>query len=166
MLKLSLRLSVIAALAALLAACSSTPPSPPVAVAPSLPAPSASAAQDVLFNAMAQVGTPYRYGGSSPQSGFDCSGLIQYVYRGTANVHLPRTTLEMSQLNKPAVSRGELAAGDLLFFNISGRISHAGIYVGEGRFVHAPSSGGYVRLDRLADRYWTKHYAGAKRIIY
>ncbi len=151
--------------AALLAACSSTPPAPPVTYNPAPSLPAASGAQDVLFNAMAQVGTPYRYGGSSPQTGFDCSGLIQYVYRGTADVHLPRTSLEMSRINKPSVSRQALAAGDLVFFNISGRISHAGIYVGEGRFVHAPSSGGFVRLDRLSDRYWSKHYAGAKRVI-
>lgn len=103
---------------ALLAACSSTPPAPPVTHTPVPSPPAASGAQDVLFNAMAQVGTPYRYGGSSPQTGFDCSGLIQYVYRGTADVHLPRTSLEMSRINKPSVSRQALAAG-IWCFSIS-----------------------------------------------
>ena len=124
-------------------------------------------AEDVLFSALGLVGTPYRYGGNTPDSGFDCSGLIGYVYRGAAGVALPRTTVEMSRMRSANVGRDALQAGDLLFFATDGgrRVSHAAIYVGEGRFVHAPSSGGTVRLDSLGNRYWAKTYLGAKRVL-
>jgi cell wall-associated NlpC family hydrolase len=122
-------------------------------------------AQDVTINALGLIGTPYRYGGSSPDKGFDCSGLIHYVYRGAAGVKLPRTAAQMSQMQVPSVTEDELAAGDLVFFDITRQASHAGIYVGEGRFVHAPSKGGYVRMDKLNSDYWRRHYSGAKRVI-
>ena len=100
-------------------------------------------------------------------SGFDCSGLIGYVYRGAAGIDLPRTTQEMSNLRGPNVRRHALQPGDLVFFATNGgrRVSHAGIYVGQDRFVHAPSSGGTVRLDSLTASYWQKSYLGAKRVL-
>jgi cell wall-associated NlpC family hydrolase len=124
-------------------------------------------AEDVLIRAIGLVGTPYRYGGNTPDSGFDCSGLIGFVYRDAAGISLPRTTRAMSALRAPAVPRNALQPGDLLFFATAGgrSVSHAGIYVGEGRFVHAPSSGGTVRLDSLSSSYWTKSYLNAKRIL-
>ncbi|MCP9339225.1 C40 family peptidase [Stutzerimonas xanthomarina] len=154
--------------AMLLAACSSQAPVEPVAVTP-LPAPQEfpGAAEDVLFTALGLVGTPYRYGGNTPQGGFDCSGLITYVYRGAAGVALPRTTRAMNAMRGATISRDALKAGDLLFFATSGgrRVSHAAIYVGEGRFVHAPSTGGTVRLDSLSNSYWQKSYLSAKRVL-
>lgn len=124
-------------------------------------------ADDVLFRAIGLVGTPYRYGGNTPQSGFDCSGLIKFVYAESAGLQLPRTTTDMFRTKAPNVSRRQLQSGDVVFFATAGgrRVSHAGIYVGEGRFVHAPSSGGTVRLDSLDSPYWQKAYLNAKRFI-
>ncbi|MCQ4347932.1 C40 family peptidase [Pseudomonas stutzeri] len=149
----------------LLAACSSRAPLPPSA-APALPQASAEA-EDVLIRAIGLVGTPYRWGGNTPEGGFDCSGLIGYVYRDAAGLLLPRTTREMSALRVPSVPRQQLRSGDLVFFATNGgrQVSHAGIYVGDGRFVHAPSSGGTVRLDRLDDGYWQRHYLDARRVL-
>jgi cell wall-associated NlpC family hydrolase len=122
-------------------------------------------AQDVLFLAISLVGTPYRYGGNTPQGGFDCSGLIGYIFRQAAALSLPRTTRELQAMRGRDVRREALASGDLVFFGARGRVNHAGIYVGEGRFVHAPSSGGTVRLDALDGHYWRDSYLGAKRVL-
>jgi len=151
-------------LIALLTACASKPAPEPVSAVDSFYSP---VAEDVLIRAIGLVGTPYRYGGNTPDSGFDCSGLIGYVYRDAAGISLPRTTRAMSSLRAPAVPRNALQPGDLLFFATAGgrSVSHAGIYVGEGRFVHAPSSGGTVKLDSLSNTYWTKSYLSAKRIL-
>jgi cell wall-associated NlpC family hydrolase len=154
-----------------LAACGSAPKRPQ---APPSPSPRVDhgragvighAAQDVLFLAISLVGTPYRYGGNTPAGGFDCSGLIGYVFRQAAALSLPRTTRELQAMRGRDVRRSQLASGDLVFFGSRGRVNHAGIYVGEGRFVHAPSSGGTVRLDALDGHYWRDHYLGAKRIL-
>ena len=156
-------------LASLLTACASQAPVPvTVPATPSVAQPqSAGAAEDVLLTALGLVGTPYRYGGNTPDGGFDCSGLIGYVYRGAAGVALPRTTRQMSAMPGVQIKRDALQSGDLLFFATSGgsRVSHAAIYVGEGRFVHAPSSGGTVRLDSLSNSYWKKTYLSAKRVL-
>ncbi|MBD1550712.1 C40 family peptidase [Pseudomonas typographi] len=166
------RVALLAAAAALLAACASPPP--PVAV--QAPAPrllNAAAdypsgkADDVLFRAIGLVGTPYRWGGNTPTSGFDCSGLIDFVYRDAAGIALPRTTGEMLGMRAQSVDRSNLRSGDLVFFSTQGgrQVSHAGIYVGEGRFVHAPRTGGTVRLEYLTKPYWQKAYLDAKRVI-
>jgi len=161
----SARLSLIL-LTMLLAACAGRTP-PPVATPAPAPLPAAGAAEEVLLTALGLVGTPYVYGGNTPESGFDCSGLIGYVFRGAAGVALPRTTVQMNAMSSPAVRREALQAGDLLFFATNGgrRVSHAAIYVGNQRFVHAPSSGGTVRLDSLANSYWQGTYLGAKRVL-
>lgn len=124
-------------------------------------------ADDVLLQAMAQIGVPYRWGGSSPQTGFDCSGLIGYVFNNSMNIRLPRSTTEMMRLKAPVIERSRLRSGDILFFATSGgrRVSHAGIYVGGNRFIHAPSSGGKVRIDSLDTPYWNKAYLQAKRYL-
>ena len=157
-------------LAALLAACSSRAPAPAPVVQPqvtySQPSPSP-IADDVLIRAIGLVGTPYRWGGNTPDSGFDCSGLIKYVYRDAAGISLPRSTREMIVMRAPTVDVSSLQSGDLVFFATSGgsQVSHAGIYVGDGRFVHAPSTGGTVRLDYLSNSYWQKTYLNAKRVL-
>lgn len=122
-------------------------------------------ANAILFTALGLVGTPYRYGGSTPDGGFDCSGLIQFVYRETIDLKLPRTVAEMSKIDAPNIDEDNLLAGDLVIFStgLGSRPSHAGIYVGEGRFVHAPSRGGVVRMDFLNDNYWQRSYLNAKR---
>ena len=157
-------------LVALLAACSSRSPAPAPVVQPKITysQPDGSPiADDVLIRAIGLVGTPYRWGGNTPDSGFDCSGLIGYVYRDAAGISLPRSTREMIVMRAPTVDMNSLQSGDLVFFATSGgsQVSHAGIYVGEGRFVHAPSTGGTVRLDYLSNSYWSKAYLQAKRVI-
>lgn len=123
------------------------------------------AANAVLMRAISLVGTPYRYGGNTPDGGFDCSGLVNYVYRDMLDLRLPRTSRDLAQLQGPRIEPQRLAAGDLVFFGSRGNVSHVGIYVGEGRFVHAPSTGGTVRLDHLDGSYWMGHYSGAKRVL-
>jgi len=110
--------------------------------------------------AMNQVGTPYRYGGSSPD-GFDCSGLVQYSY-ARAGIYLPRTTSALWNYAQP-VDRNRMRAGDLLFFNIAGKMSHVGLYLGDGRFVHAPSSGKVVSVENLRSDYYSRAFLRAGR---
>ena len=127
---------------------------------------SAVAANGVLIRALGLVGTPYHYGGNSPAGGFDCSGLVQYVFLDSAGMRLPRSTRELVAMDARRVDRDALRPGDLVFFNPGGgSASHIGIYVGEGRFVHAPSSGGTVRLDLLDTEYWRRAYVGARRLL-
>lgn len=159
-------------LLALLAGCSSSPERPAaqaaapralqvVDVAPADPV----RANDVLMRALGLVGTPYRWGGNTPDGGFDCSGLVGYVFLDAAKVYLPRTTREIAKVEASTPPRDRLAPGDLVLFGDRGAVFHVGIYVGEGRFVHAPSTGGTVRLDRLDGPYWGRHYAGARRVL-
>ena len=127
---------------------------------------SAGAANDVLFRAMALVGTPYHWGGNTPAGGFDCSGLVDYIYRTAARIKLPRTSHDLAAMDGRKVRQmTQLASGDLVFFDIDGAISHVGVYVGKGRFVHAPNSGGTVRLDDIDGPYWGGHFAYGKRVL-
>ena len=119
-------------------------------------------AHDIAFHALGLVGTPYRYGGNTPDSGFDCSGLIGYVYRNRVGQAPPRTVAQLSGWGQ-SIAGSALRTGDLVVFGRGRAPSHAGIYVGEGRFVHAPSSGGTVRLDRLDSRYWATQNAAFRR---
>ena len=127
---------------------------------------SAGEANDILFRAIGLVGTPYHWGGNTPAGGFDCSGLIDYIYRTAAGIKLPRTSHEMASMSARKVRRmTQLASGDLVFFDIGGSISHVGVYVGKGRFVHAPNNGGTVRLDDIDGPYWGNHFAYGKRVL-
>ena len=137
----------------------------PAEAAPA-PTPHAMQANDVLIRAISLVGTPYVWGGNTPESGFDCSGLVNYVFRDMLDLRLPRTSRELAAYQGPRIPTDRLAAADLVFFGSGGNVSHVGIYVGEGRFVHAPSTGGTVRLDRLDGPYWREHYSGAKRVLH
>lgn len=120
--------------------------------------------EGIAIAAMGLVGVPYRFGGNTPAGGFDCSGLIVYVYNNSARIKLPRTVQEMSRAGQ-SIQNADPAPGDLVFFNTTGeRYSHAGIYVGHGRFVHAPSKGGTVRLDQMTSPYWAARYTEARRI--
>ncbi|ORC49294.1 hydrolase Nlp/P60 [Burkholderia sp. A27] len=120
--------------------------------------------EEISIQAMSLVGIPYRWGGNTPDSGFDCSGLVRYVVARAASVNLPRTTADMSGRGESIEPDG-IAPGDLIFFNTTGRAhSHVGIYVGKLRFVNAPSTGGTVRLDYLTNPYWAKRFDGIRRV--
>lgn len=122
-------------------------------------------ANAVLFRAMSLVGTPYHYGGNTPESGFDCSGLVGYVFRDAAGIALPRTSSALGDLSGRDIPLKRLQSGDLVLFAASRRISHVGIYVGNGQFVHAPNRGGTVRLDRLDGPGWKDTFRTGKRVI-
>jgi|SRR5688500_1244833 cell wall-associated NlpC family hydrolase len=151
------RTPVIVALFALLPACSSAP----VAAVKRVEATS-QAADRAASHALNMVGRPYRAGGESASGGFDCSGLVQFSYR-QAGVAVPRST-ELQLRASRTVARSSLRRGDLVFFDQEGKKkSHVGIYLGDGRFVHAPSSGKQVRVDRLDSRYWQAHLSDVRR---
>lgn len=124
-------------------------------------------ADQILNRATQLVGTPYRRGGST-LAGFDCSGFVNYVFRERAGMTLPRSTREIIDLEVPVVSKNDLEPGDLLLFNSNGRgrVSHTGIYMGEGKFIHSSSrrSGG-VRVDSLDDQYWKVSFLEGKRVL-
>ncbi|MFZ4481045.1 MAG: C40 family peptidase [Rhodoferax sp.] len=119
-------------------------------------------AADITIYAVGLVGTPYRYGGNTPDSGFDCSGLIGYVYQSRAGLATPRTVSRMQGWGLP-VNTENVRSGDLVLFARNDEVTHAGIYVGAGRFVHAPSTGGEVRLDQLSSRYWSSQQVAFRR---
>jgi cell wall-associated NlpC family hydrolase len=122
------------------------------------------AARSLTSYARSLVGIPYKYGGNSPGSGFDCSGFVGHVFRHTLGINLPRSSEEISHLGQ-AISTGNLRAGDLVFFNtLQRKFSHVGIYLGSDRFIHAPSSSGSVRTENMREAYWKRHYDGARRI--
>ena len=119
---------------------------------------------DVALYALSLADTPYRYGGKSGDSGFDCSGFVQHVYQNTLGIRLPRTSTEMSRVGEQ-LDAGQLLPGDLVFFNTRQQpFSHVGIYVGEERFVHSPSSGKAIMVVSMREDYWRSRYNGARRV--
>ncbi len=121
-------------------------------------------ASEILLNALSLTGIKYQYGGSQPETGFDCSGFVRYVFREAANITLPPTARAISQIGK-AVKKDELQPGDLVFFNtLKSAFSHVGIYIGNNKFIHAPRAGGSVRVEDMQADYWTKRYNGAQRL--
>ncbi len=121
-------------------------------------------ALEAAVQAMALVGTPYRYGGNTPESGFDCSGLIGYVYRRAASIMPPRTVRSISAWGQ-AVPASHARSGDLVIFGSRGSASHAGVHIGQSRFVHAPSTGGTVRLNSLRETYWAAQWMMYRRPV-
>lgn len=122
-------------------------------------------AQRIVTRAHELIGAPYRWGGDSVEEGFDCSGLLVYLYRDIAKLELPRNTKSMLAQRHKTVKRHELQPGDAVFFSGNGsrRVSHVGLYIGKNRFIHAPRGGKAVRIDSMANRYWHKSYTTARR---
>lgn len=116
------------------------------------------------MRAMAMLGTQYKYGGTAPETGFDCSGLVRYLFQDVFGDELPRTAEEMSRLGA-RVDVQSLRPGDLVFYNTLKRaFSHVGIYLGDNKFIHAPARGGRVRIESMGVRYWQQRFNGARRI--
>lgn len=123
-------------------------------------------ASQLVVNAMGFLGVPYKYGGSSIESGgFDCSGFVRAVYEKSVGKVLPRRASEQAAATE-AIDRNDLKPGDLVFFNTMRRaFSHVGIYVGEGKFIHAPRSGSTVRVEDMRQQYWQTRFNGARRVL-
>jgi len=160
---------LICFLGAQLGGCGTVPPAPDGAQSGPPPAQavpiSAELGHEVVLQAMGALGVRYAPGGTSPASGFDCSGLVAYAYFRASRHELPRTTFDLSRTGMRIDPR-DLRPGDLVFFDTQRRpYSHVGIYVGEQRFIHAPSSGGAVRIDHMQRKYWLRRFNGARRIV-
>ena len=122
--------------------------------------------QEIVDRALAAAGVSYQRGGQSPEAGFDCSGLVVHVYREAFGIALPHNAKAQSEAGR-SIRASELEPGDLVFYNTRNRpFSHVGIYLGEGRFIHAPKPGAAVRVERMAVVYWSKRYEGARRIAF
>jgi cell wall-associated NlpC family hydrolase len=112
------------------------------------------------------IGIRYKYGGNNPEQGLDCSGLVRLVFKDVLDIHLPRTSVEISRAGEK-IDVNELQPGDLVFYNTLKRgFSHVGIYMGDNKFIHSPSSGGQVRVESMDVSYWKKRFNGARRITY
>lgn len=121
-------------------------------------------ASELVVNAMGFLGVPYRRGGDSAETGFDCSGFVRAMYEQTIGLALPRKADQQAAATQK-IDRNELRPGDLVFFNTMRRaFSHVGIYVGEGRFIHSPRSGAEVRVEDMGGSYWKRRFDGARRV--
>ena len=117
---------------------------------------------EVVFYAMGLIDTGYRFGGKNPEAGLDCSGMVSYIYGQAAGLKVQGSAAEIARSSKP-IAKAELRPGDLVFFNTLNRsFSHVGIYIGETRFIHAPSTNGKVRIDRLSDSYYAQRFQAAR----
>lgn len=121
--------------------------------------------QGLIAKAKTLIGLPYRFGGTSPVSGFDCSGFMQYIFKQTAGISLPRRSEEMASSGH-YVSRDQLQAGDMVFFKTHGsNISHVGMYIGDNQFIHAPRTGKSIEITSLGNSYWAKTFVTARRVL-
>ena len=118
--------------------------------------------QELMLHSMGLIGTPYKWGGSTTSTGFDCSGMIQFIYKNALGVSLPRTARDMAAASRK-IPDSRLKAGDLVFFNTGGanKYSHVGLYIGNGEFIHAPSSGKTIKTEKLSSPFYAKNYLGA-----
>jgi len=153
----------------IISACSSLPPSGPSGR--TSPSPQyftladLDAAKEIVMMSFSLLDTGYRFGGRNPEAGLDCSGMVSYVVEQVSGRRLPHNAAEIAALTRP-VAREQLRPGDLVFFNTSSRrYSHMGIYLGDDRFIHAPSSRGRVRLENLSSTYFSRRYDGARTLL-
>lgn len=120
---------------------------------------------EVVFYAMGLIDTGYRFGGKNPEAGLDCSGMISYIYGRAAGLKVQGSAADIAR-NGRAINRAELRPGDLVFFNTLNRsFSHVGIFIGDARFIHAPSTNGKVRIDRLSDSYYASRFEAARTLF-
>lgn len=150
------------ALAALDTQARATRAPAPLVAAATIPS-DRSLVRTLMQRAFTLLGTPYRWGGTSPESGFDCSGLVGYVFR-TIGINLPRVSRAMAGEGTPVTDRNALAEGDLVFFGRRGHIDHVGIYIGDGKFLHAPRTGRDVTVSSLSSGYWAQTFLSARRV--
>lgn len=121
-------------------------------------------ASELALQAMGMLGIRYKYGGTTPESGLDCSGLVQHIFKEAWDKELPRTSVEISKVGQH-VDKNDLQPGDLVFYNTLKRgFSHVGIYLGDRKFIHSPSAGGEVRIESMDVSYWKKRFNGGRRI--
>jgi len=121
-------------------------------------------ASELVIQAMGLLGVPYKRGGISEEKGFDCSGFVRYMFEKSVGLVLPRRAEDQAKVTEE-INRSELKPGDLVFFNTMKRtFSHVGIYVGDGKFIHAPRPGKSVRVDDMREAYWQKRFNGARRV--
>lgn len=143
--------------------CSTPPPANPTASTP--PSVHTATRNDVALFALSLLDTRYAWGGRGPAMGFDCSGLVSHVYKEAAGLKLQGSSADLGKLSRP-VDTARLQAGDLVFFNTLGaRHSHVGVYVGDGRFVHASNERTGVRMDSLSNRYYAKRFEGGQTLL-
>ena len=123
-----------------------------------------SRASELALHAMGLIGIRYKYGGTAPENGLDCSGLVRYLFKEVWGKELPRTAEEISRVGEK-IDTQELQPGDLVFYNTLRRgFSHVGVYLGDSKFIHAPSGGGQVRIESMDMSYWKNRFNGARRI--
>lgn len=120
-------------------------------------------AGDLIMNAMSLIGLSYRFGGNSPTQGLDCSGFMQYIFKRSMGITLPRTSAEMATVGQQ-VDRANLKPGDMVFFGGGGRVSHVGMYIGNDRFIHAPRTGRDIEITSMNGTYWKNRYITARRV--
>jgi len=162
-----LREGVAGVIAVALVGCAGAPPPKPTVSIPITHTQQAAtpAQAQVIKVAQSLLGTPYAYGGTTPK-GFDCNGFIYYVYQTAAGIELPRATQGLSQIGRP-IETTDLRPADIVYFKIDRSLSlHAGIYLGDGQFIHAPSSNGQVNIQSLSTDYWQARYLGARRVLW
>ncbi|HFP8702867.1 TPA: C40 family peptidase [Raoultella planticola] len=148
--------------------CKTIAEEPPLTLADAHKARVQRAQSTAMSKLMDQIGKPYRWGGTSPRTGFDCSGLVYYAYKDLVKIRIPRTANEMYHLRDARpVDRGELQSGDLVFFRTRGRgtADHVGVYVGNGKFIQSPRTGRDIQITSLSEDYWIRHYVGARRVM-
>ena len=120
-------------------------------------------AGDLIMNAMSLIGLSYRFSGNSPTQGLDCSGFMQYIFKRSMGITLPRTSAEMATVGQQ-VDRANLKPGDMVFFGGGGRVSHVGMYIGNDRFIHAPRTGRDIEITSMNGTYWKNRYITARRV--
>jgi len=173
-----LKLGLAGALMLLLAACASTPAKPSGQVAGKPPKPVASrppaapthieasdAGREIVMYALGLIDVGYVFGGKNPEAGLDCSGMVSFIYRNAVGLDVRGSAADIARKGRP-IARGDLQAGDLVFFNTMNRpFSHVGIYIGDDKFIHAPSTNGRVRMESMKTKYFATRYEAARSLF-
>ena len=158
-----IRTALACGLAALVVACGSVPPAPESSAGLPPRAAYSETGHEVTLFALGLIDTGYRFGGKNPEAGLDCSGMVSYIYNRAAGLRIAGSAADIARKGRP-INRSDLRPGDLVFFNTrNAPFSHVGLYIGDERFIHAPSTNGRVRIDPLSASYYAKRYEAARR---